>query len=138
MSSAWPSNFSDFTAGESSTFSRRNKRKYDVVNGVEKSDKKKEATAWIDRYATKSFDELAVHKKKVAEVESWISQTKFSSNGPILLLTGPSGCGKTATVHLAADAHSIEVCEWSNPLSMSYQITRDAGKFSKLCYYCPK
>lgn len=31
-------------------------------------------------------DELAVHKKKVAEVESWISQTKFSVRGCCIIV----------------------------------------------------
>uniref|UniRef100_A0A8C1Z1G2 RAD17 checkpoint clamp loader component n=1 Tax=Cyprinus carpio TaxID=7962 RepID=A0A8C1Z1G2_CYPCA len=57
---------------------------------------------WVDVYAPQSQAELAVHKKKVEEVESWLRDhlDKSKKGGAILLLTGPSGCGKTATVQV--------------------------------------
>ncbi|TNN28193.1 Cell cycle checkpoint protein RAD17 [Liparis tanakae] len=56
---------------------------------------------WVDRYSPRSQAELAVHKKKIEEVENWLRVHSSSSKGGVLLLTGPSGCGKTATVQLA-------------------------------------
>lgn len=73
---------------------------------------------WCDKYSPTSESDLAVHKKKVAEVRDWLlahlcSQT---DNG-ILLLTGPPGAGKTATLQVLAKEIGIEIQEWINPLN---------------------
>ncbi|KAM7392183.1 hypothetical protein PAMP_022812 [Pampus punctatissimus] len=61
--------------------------------------------------------ELAVHKKKVEEVENWMRVHTNTSKGGILLLTGPSGCGKTATVQVLCLELGLRVQEWTNPTS---------------------
>uniref|UniRef100_A0AAY4CR22 AAA+ ATPase domain-containing protein n=1 Tax=Denticeps clupeoides TaxID=299321 RepID=A0AAY4CR22_9TELE len=69
--------------------------------------------------------ELAVHKKKVEEVETWLTthlDTKASfKGGTVLLLTGPSGCGKTATVQVLAKELDCRVQEWCNPNLPEYR-----------------
>ncbi|XP_047187075.1 cell cycle checkpoint protein RAD17 isoform X2 [Scophthalmus maximus] len=73
---------------------------------------------WVDRYSPRSQAELAVHKKKIAEVESWMKVHMTSSKGGILLLTGPSGCGKTATVLVLCRELGFRIQEWINPTNM--------------------
>uniref|UniRef100_A0A8C2EP40 RAD17 checkpoint clamp loader component n=1 Tax=Cyprinus carpio TaxID=7962 RepID=A0A8C2EP40_CYPCA len=82
---------------------------------------------WVDMYAPQSQAELAVHKKKVEEVESWlrVNLDKSKKGGAILLLTGPSGCGKTATVQVLAKDLGFQIQEWSNPSTTSQYKTED-------------
>lgn len=71
-----------------------------------------------------SSAQLAVHKRKVADVRGWLTE---ALRGPravsrfrrILALTGPSGTGKTATVRALAarDELDYEVVEWENEAS---------------------
>ncbi|XP_029295832.1 cell cycle checkpoint protein RAD17 isoform X2 [Cottoperca gobio] len=72
---------------------------------------------WVDRYSPCSQAELAVHKKKIEEVENWIRVHSNTSKGGVLLLTGPSGCGKTATVQVLSLELDLRVQEWTNPSS---------------------
>lgn len=98
---------------------------------------------WVDTHVPRSQAELAVHKKKIEEVESWMrAQTYTSKGGAVLLLTGPSGCGKTATVQLLAQELGLRVQEWANPTSQSefssdphaYRQTFDPdSRFSGFC-----
>ncbi|MEQ2292079.1 hypothetical protein AMECASPLE_019465, partial [Ameca splendens] len=62
--------------------------------------------------------ELAVHKKKIEEVEKWMRSHTNPSKGGILILTGPSGSGKTATVQVLSLELGIRVQEWTNPSSV--------------------
>nr|XP_055055099.1 cell cycle checkpoint protein RAD17 [Misgurnus anguillicaudatus] len=82
---------------------------------------------WVDIHAPQSQAELAVHKKKIEEVESWlrIHLDKTNKGGAILLLTGPSGCGKTATVRVLAKDLGFQIQEWSNPTTTSQYTTED-------------
>ncbi|KAE8291582.1 Cell cycle checkpoint protein RAD17 [Larimichthys crocea] len=73
---------------------------------------------WVDRYSPRSQAELAVHKKKIEEVENWIKVHTNTSQGGILLLTGPSGCGKTATVQVLSLELGLRVQEWTNPTNL--------------------
>ncbi|XP_068728111.1 cell cycle checkpoint protein RAD17-like isoform X2 [Montipora capricornis] len=63
--------------------------------------------------------ELAVHKKKVAEVRSWLLDNLSCKQGSsaVLLLTGPAGSGKTATMEVLASELGLELQEWINPVS---------------------
>uniref|UniRef100_A0A8C5BTL0 RAD17 checkpoint clamp loader component n=1 Tax=Gadus morhua TaxID=8049 RepID=A0A8C5BTL0_GADMO len=66
--------------------------------------------------------ELAVHKKKIEEVENWIrthTDPTTSKGGIIALLTGPSGCGKSATVQVLAEELGFRLQEWTNPSNVS-------------------
>ncbi|XP_067456184.1 cell cycle checkpoint protein RAD17 isoform X4 [Thunnus thynnus] len=73
---------------------------------------------WVHRYLPYSKAELAVHKKKVEEVENWMRLHTNTLKGGILLLTGPSGCGKTATVQVLCRELGLRVQEWTNPTSL--------------------
>ncbi|KAF4113382.1 cell cycle checkpoint protein RAD17 [Onychostoma macrolepis] len=82
---------------------------------------------WVDMYAPQSQAELAVHKKKIEEVESWlrVALDKSKKGGAILLLTGPAGCGKTATVRVLAKDLGFQIQEWSNPSTTTQYKTED-------------
>ncbi|XP_028990751.1 cell cycle checkpoint protein RAD17 isoform X2 [Betta splendens] len=73
---------------------------------------------WVDRYFPHSQMELAVHKKKIEEVENWIRAQTNSAKGGVLLLTGPSGCGKTATVRVLCRELGFRIQEWTNPVNV--------------------
>ncbi|XP_054842706.1 cell cycle checkpoint protein RAD17 isoform X2 [Eublepharis macularius] len=84
-----------------------------------------EIEPWVDKYKPKSQNELAVHKKKIEEVEAWLKAEVFQRQtklgGSILLLTGPSGCGKSATLEILAKDLGIQVQEWVNPVLMDFR-----------------
>ncbi|KAM4746123.1 cell cycle checkpoint protein RAD17 isoform 2-T2 [Anableps anableps] len=73
---------------------------------------------WVDKYSPCSQAELAVHKKKIEEVENWMRAHTSATKGGILILTGPSGSGKTATVRVLSMKLGIRVQEWTNPSSV--------------------
>uniref|UniRef100_A0A8D0G356 Cell cycle checkpoint protein RAD17 n=1 Tax=Sphenodon punctatus TaxID=8508 RepID=A0A8D0G356_SPHPU len=80
---------------------------------------------WVDKYKPKTQNELAVHKKKIEEVEAWLKaqvfQRPLKQGGSILLLTGPPGCGKTATIQILVKDLGIQVQEWTNPVSLDFR-----------------
>ncbi|XP_071953916.1 cell cycle checkpoint protein RAD17-like isoform X2 [Antedon mediterranea] len=83
-----------------------------------------EVDVWVDKHKPKNKNELAVHKKKVLEVEMWFKnhiEKSNPKNASILLLTGPAGAGKTATIQTLAKEMHLEVQEWINPLTDVYQ-----------------
>ncbi|KAK3185223.1 RFC checkpoint protein Rad17 [Lecanicillium sp. MT-2017a] len=72
---------------------------------------------WSERFGPRNLDELAVHKKKVADVRKWFDDV---INGRLrqrlLILKGAAGSGKTTTVQLLAKDLGCEVLEWRNPV----------------------
>ncbi|XP_034547348.1 cell cycle checkpoint protein RAD17 isoform X2 [Notolabrus celidotus] len=103
---------------------RSRKRKGESSSDALKSSLLKEAIhrdqdePWVDRHTPRSQAELAVHKKKIEEVENWLRG--HSSQGGVLLLTGPSGCGKTATVQVLCGELGLRVQEWTNPTQLEH------------------
>ncbi|XP_053276547.1 cell cycle checkpoint protein RAD17 isoform X1 [Pleuronectes platessa] len=86
---------------------------------------------WVNRYMPCSQAELAVHKKKIEEVENWIRVHTNSSKGGILLLTGPSGCGKTTTVQLLSQELGFRIQEWINPTNLEpYSSSQDEWRMN--------
>ncbi|XP_008937230.1 PREDICTED: cell cycle checkpoint protein RAD17-like, partial [Merops nubicus] len=79
---------------------------------------------WVDRYKPETQNDLAVQKKKIEEVETWLKMHIFQrqpkQGGSVLLLTGPAGCGKTATVQVLAKDLGVQVQEWTNPISLDF------------------
>ncbi|XP_048451134.1 cell cycle checkpoint protein RAD17 isoform X2 [Rhincodon typus] len=96
-------------------------------NSVSNSDE-----AWVDEYKPQNQSELAVHKKKIEEVESWLKAhtiERFPHQGvSILLLTGAAGTGKTATIQVLVKELGIHLLEWTNPLSENQFKSHDEFK----------
>ncbi|KAJ5587955.1 uncharacterized protein N7459_003720 [Penicillium hispanicum] len=71
---------------------------------------------WAQRFGPSSLDELAVHKKKVSDVQGWLEDA-FSGRRKekLLVLRGPAGSGKTTTVTLLSKTLGYDVIEWRNP-----------------------
>ncbi|KXT09356.1 hypothetical protein AC579_9398 [Pseudocercospora musae] len=70
---------------------------------------------WTERFAPADISELAVHKRKVADVRGWLETTFRGNRHKILVLKGPAGIGKTTTVRLLAQELGIELLEWRDP-----------------------
>ncbi|OXB82644.1 UNVERIFIED_CONTAM: hypothetical protein H355_003939 [Colinus virginianus] len=79
---------------------------------------------WVDKYRPETQNDLAVQKKKIEEVETWLKMHIFQrqpkQSGCVLLLTGPAGCGKTATIQILAKDLGVQVQEWTNPVSLDF------------------
>lgn len=67
-----------------------------------------------------NIEDLAVHNKKVQDVEDWLNSVCSTNQSNILLLSGPVGSGKTATIYTLAAKHNIKVTEWITPLDIEY------------------
>ncbi|KAL8995782.1 MAG: hypothetical protein Q9169_004540 [Polycauliona sp. 2 TL-2023] len=98
-------------------------------NGDDKSEKPEDAVKpleddtrpWADRYGPSSLEELAVHKKKVADVRDWLYNVfQGRSKKKVLVLKGASGVGKTATVSMLSQAMEFDLIEWGNPTVSDY------------------
>ncbi|XP_055911679.1 cell cycle checkpoint protein RAD17 [Eupeodes corollae] len=75
---------------------------------------------WIDSFEPHTIDDLAVHAKKIQEVQDWmlhcdILRTK-KQPAQICLITGPAGSGKTATLKVLAKIMKCQLVEWINPI----------------------
>ncbi|KHN99929.1 cell cycle checkpoint protein RAD17 [Metarhizium album ARSEF 1941] len=71
---------------------------------------------WSERFGPRNLDELAVHKKKVADVRRWLEDVMSGRmRQRILILKGAAGSGKTTTVRLLAADMGCELLEWKNP-----------------------
>ena len=72
---------------------------------------------WAERFGPISLDELAVHKKKVANVRAWLEEVMHGRmRQRLLVLKGAAGTGKTTTLQLLANSLDCEVLEWRNPV----------------------
>ncbi|KAE8348297.1 Rad17 cell cycle checkpoint protein-domain-containing protein [Aspergillus coremiiformis] len=71
---------------------------------------------WAQQYPPENLDELAVHRRKVSDVQSWFSDV-FAGNREhrLLVLRGPAGSGKTTTVNLLSQSLGFDILEWKNP-----------------------
>ncbi|XP_034512209.1 cell cycle checkpoint protein RAD17 isoform X3 [Ailuropoda melanoleuca] len=114
---------------ESSRFPARKREKsssLEKIYGLENSKEYlSENEPWVDKYKPETQHELAVHKKKIEEVETWLKATVLErqpkQGGSILLITGPPGCGKTTTIKILSKEHGIQVQEWINPILPDFQ-----------------
>lgn len=95
---------------------------YDLENSEEYLS---ENEPWVDKYRPESQHELAVHRKKIEEVENWLKaevlERYTKQRGSILLVTGPPGCGKTTTIKILAKECGIQIQEWNNPVLPDFQ-----------------
>ncbi|KAF9879126.1 cell cycle checkpoint protein rad17 [Colletotrichum karsti] len=73
---------------------------------------------WSERFGPVNLDELAVHKRKVADVRKWLDDVVGGRlRQRLLLLKGAAGSGKTTTMRLLAKDMGAELLEWRNPTS---------------------
>ena len=71
---------------------------------------------WADRYGPVNIDELAIHKKKAADVQKWLDNVLAGrERQKLLILKGPAGSGKTTTISLLSKALNFEIAPWHNP-----------------------
>ncbi|XP_049624722.1 cell cycle checkpoint protein RAD17 [Suncus etruscus] len=96
------------------------------IYGLEKlKEHVSENEPWVDKYKPETQHELAVHKKKIEEVENWLKAEVLERHpkqgGSILLITGPPGCGKTTTIKILSKEYGIQVQEWINPVLPDFQ-----------------
>ncbi|XP_019486704.1 PREDICTED: cell cycle checkpoint protein RAD17 [Hipposideros armiger] len=114
---------------ESSRFPTKKRGKLsssEQIYGLENSKEYlSENEPWVDKYKPETQHELAVHKKKIEEVETWLKaevlERQPKQGGSILLITGPPGCGKTTTIKILSKEHGIQVQEWVNPVLPDFQ-----------------
>ncbi|RMZ80896.1 hypothetical protein DV737_g2790, partial [Chaetothyriales sp. CBS 132003] len=72
---------------------------------------------WADRYGPASVEELAVHKKKLQDVQKWLDDALSDRHRQrLLLLKGPAGSGKTTTISLLASVLGFRPISWHNPV----------------------
>ncbi|KAL5625362.1 hypothetical protein BROUX41_005422 [Berkeleyomyces rouxiae] len=84
---------------------------------------------WSERFGPANLDELAVHKKKVADVRRWLADVlSGQTRQRMLLLKGAAGTGKTTTVRLLAQSLGFEILEWKNPTGGLFGSTLSAAR----------
>lgn len=77
---------------------------------------------WIESFEPKTIDDLAIHPKKIEEVQNWLLHCNVLRNknlpAQICLITGPAGSGKTATIKVLAKNMKYQLVEWINPTDL--------------------
>ncbi|KAJ3572485.1 hypothetical protein NPX13_g5033 [Xylaria arbuscula] len=77
-----------------------------------------EQRPWSERFGPNNLNELAVHKKKVADVRKWLEDVMAGRmRQRLLILKGAAGTGKTTTLQLLAKDMGCDVLEWRNPVT---------------------
>ncbi len=72
---------------------------------------------WTEKYGPTTLDELAVHKKKAADVRTWLTDVMSGRERKrLMLLKGPAGSGKTTTINLLCKELGYAMHEWKNPV----------------------
>ncbi|KAI1819477.1 Rad17 cell cycle checkpoint protein-domain-containing protein [Xylaria intraflava] len=75
-----------------------------------------EQRPWSEMFGPMNLDELAVHKKKVADVRKWLEDVMTGRmRQRLLILKGAAGTGKTTTLRLLAKEMRCKILEWQNP-----------------------
>ncbi|XP_064385945.1 cell cycle checkpoint protein RAD17-like isoform X2 [Halichondria panicea] len=137
-SSAPVSSVTKETKSKASTGSRKRKApnrppvKKEVHNEVDTSDcAGGDELPWAAKHQPKTAVDLAVHKKKIEEVQQWLEfALSPTAHHPIVLLTGPPGCGKTATLQALSYDLSFSVVEWVNQVnSTKIEVSDDMTLF---------
>lgn len=78
---------------------------------------------WIENFAPRTKTDLAIHPKKITEVENWFNSIKektIGTSSPILLLTGPSGSGKTSVIKVLTKEFGYTISEWITPVDIEH------------------
>lgn len=75
----------------------------------------KDTRPWSERFGPANADELAVHKKKVQDVRTWLeSVISGHDRQRLLILKGSAGTGKTSTINILSKDLGLRVSEWRN------------------------
>ncbi|KAJ8731394.1 hypothetical protein PYW07_004558 [Mythimna separata] len=82
---------------------------------------------WLKTFEPVKVEDLAVHNKKVQEVEEWVKTVSNNNNSDMLLMTGPVGCGKTITLRVLATKYNVRITEWITPVDID--IPSEYGEF---------
>ncbi|KAJ4964106.1 hypothetical protein NE237_024045 [Protea cynaroides] len=110
---------------EEVSFDSLNEDFYECLRGCKKVSGREAEELWVDKYKPQSLGELAVHRKKVEEVKTWLEEwlrmSKDNFHGNALLISGQAGVGKSATVHVIASHLGVSVCEWNTPTPTLWQ-----------------
>jgi cell cycle checkpoint protein len=72
---------------------------------------------WMERFGPLEITELAVHKRKVADVRQWLEHARTARRQQVLVLKGPAGTGKTMTVKLLTKELGISLIEWKSSVA---------------------
>lgn len=75
---------------------------------------------WTEQFAPIDLTELAVHKRKAADVRSWLEATFRGRRQKVLILKGAAGSGKTTTLRLLAKELGVNLVEWRDPSASEY------------------
>ncbi|KAK2735753.1 Cell cycle checkpoint protein rad17 [Myotisia sp. PD_48] len=76
---------------------------------------------WADQFSPSNLSELAVHKKKVSDVQQWLVEVFTGrSNRRVLVLKGPAGSGKTTVVSLLSKVLGYDIIEWKHSGGSEY------------------
>lgn len=89
---------------------------------------------WTERFAPVDLTELAVHKRKVADVRRWLDLAYNERHQKVLILKGAAGTGKTTTLRLLAKDIGIELTEWresSTSDNTSEGVTTSSARFAE-------
>lgn len=91
-----------------------------------------EQRPWAERFGPASLEELAVHKKKVADVRRWLEDVMAGKmRQRLLILKGSAGTGKTTTMRLLARDMRCELLEWKNPTTTGLGFTPASTQFEE-------
>jgi cell cycle checkpoint protein len=76
---------------------------------------------WTEKYSPASLDDVVVHKKKIADVRTWLEAAlEGKPYKKVLVLKGPAGSGKTTMLQCLARVLSFKMVEWRNPASSDF------------------
>ncbi|KAL6765939.1 Rad17 cell cycle checkpoint protein-domain-containing protein, partial [Haematococcus lacustris] len=93
---------------------------------------------WADKHRPQSEAQLAVQRKKVAELRKWLEWqlpgNRRSHQPCMLLLTGPPGSGKSAAIQVLAECVGYEVLDWRAPTPTLWDEHRQQGNTDPLGY----
>lgn len=85
---------------------------------------------WAERFGPVNLGELAVHKRKVADVRGWLEDVMAGRlRQRLLILKGSAGTGKTTTMRLLARDMRCEILEWKNPTTTGLGFTSASTQF---------
>lgn len=83
------------------------------ANGHSGPSKTLDLRPWTEKYGPVNLDELAVHKKKVQDVTSWLQNVLSGRDRKrLLILKGAAGSGKTMVVNLISQQLGLHINEW--------------------------